>query len=79
MRFNLPGYQFLVTGRSLHGCLYGGGNLMRDIPVYIDLVRSGALDIASLVTRSLPLDDIQQGFTDMVSGVAVRSVVAIAA
>lgn len=76
--FELPGYDFLVGGQRLQGCLYGGGNVVRDLLTYVGLAEAGKLNLRSLVTDVRPLSEVQQGFDDMISGTAIRTVIQLA-
>lgn len=62
-------------GRSLQGCLYGSADPAVDIPMLIDHVHAGRLDLQALVSDRIGLDDINEAFARMGMGHGARSVV----
>ncbi|MFC7219355.1 zinc-binding dehydrogenase [Streptomyces polyrhachis] len=62
-------------GRTLSGCVYGDSDPARDIPLIAGQVRSGALDLASLVTDRITLDAVPAAFDAMRAGKGARSLV----
>jgi S-(hydroxymethyl)glutathione dehydrogenase / alcohol dehydrogenase len=61
--------------RTLRGSMYGNGDPAVDVPVLIDHVRAGRLDLGALVTRRLTLDDVEDAFADMIAGHGARSLI----
>jgi S-(hydroxymethyl)glutathione dehydrogenase/alcohol dehydrogenase len=61
--------------RNLRGCLYGNADPAADIPVLLDHVRAGRLDLASLITRTITLDDVEAAFAEMTIGHGARSLI----
>ncbi len=66
---------FGATEKKLLGCLLGGANSRRDIPMLVDLWRQGRLDLASMITARRPLDQINEALDDLAAGVGVRTVI----
>ncbi len=64
-----------ASGKNLLGCLLGSCNSLRDIPRFIELARTGQLDLASLITGRRPLADIDLAFDDLRRAVGVRTVI----
>ncbi len=62
-------------GRTLSGCVYGSTDPDRDVPRLIEQVRSGALDLAALVTRRIRLDEVESALDDMAEGRGARALV----
>lgn len=62
-------------GKSLRGVFMGATQPHVDIPRYVDLWRSGQLDLESMVTRRLPLDEVNDGFRALAAGEVNRAVV----
>jgi len=60
--------------KQLVGTIFGSANPHSDIPRLMHLYRNGQLDLAGMVTREYALDDINQGFDDMLSGRNIRGV-----
>ena len=62
-------------GRSLVGVFMGATQPRVDIPRYVELWRRGQLDLAGMVSRQLPLDDVNDGFRALAAGEVARAVV----
>lgn len=71
----LPGTMLTTYRKTLRGSLFGDCNPTTDIPRLLDLYRSGDLRIDELVTRTYPLESVQQGYDDLVDGTILRGVV----
>ena len=65
----------LVTGREWKGSAFGGARGRTDVPKIVDWYMEGKLNIDDLITHTLPLDRINEGFDLMKSGESIRSVV----
>ena len=65
----------LVTGRVWKGTAFGGARGRTDVPTIVDWYMDGKIEIDSLITHILPLEDINKGFDLMHSGTSIRSVV----
>jgi S-(hydroxymethyl)glutathione dehydrogenase/alcohol dehydrogenase len=65
----------LVTGRKWEGSAFGGARGRTDVPKIVDWYMEGKIDIDSLITHTLPLDKINDGFDLMKSGGSIRTVV----
>ncbi len=65
----------LVTGRKWEGSAFGGARGRTDVPKIVDWYMEGKIDIDSLITHTLSLDDINEGFHLMKTGESIRSVV----
>jgi S-(hydroxymethyl)glutathione dehydrogenase/alcohol dehydrogenase len=64
-----------ITEKKLVGCWYGGADVHRDAPRLLELYRRGKLKLDELLTRTYPLDDINQAFADMDAGLNARGLV----
>jgi S-(hydroxymethyl)glutathione dehydrogenase/alcohol dehydrogenase len=62
--------------KRLLGCWYGSADVHRDIPRLLALYRAGKLKLDALVTRTYPLERINEAFADMNSGANARGVIA---
>lgn len=65
----------LVTGRKWEGSAFGGARGRTDVPKIVDWYMEGKINIDSLITHTLKLDDINEGFQLMKAGQSIRSVV----
>ncbi len=70
---NLAGLTLLQ--KSLRGSLFGGGNPQHDIPEILELYRLGHLNLDDMVTREYTLEQINDGYHDMLEGRNVRGVI----
>jgi Zn-dependent alcohol dehydrogenase len=71
----LSAFALLFDGKSLKASLYGGTDLKRDVPVYVDLWRSGKLDIESLITRRIRFEELNDAVQALTNGEVIRQVV----
>ncbi|MGW7640128.1 Zn-dependent alcohol dehydrogenase [Streptomyces decoyicus] len=67
--------ELFYFGRTLSGCVYGNSDPARDLPVIAGHVRSGALDLSTLVTDRIGLDGIPAAFDAMLAGKGGRALV----
>ncbi len=65
----------LVTGRVWKGTAFGGAKGRRDVPKIVDWYMDGKINIDDLITHTLPLERINDGFDLMHRGESIRSVV----
>ena len=65
----------LVTGRVWRGSAFGGARGRTDVPKIVEWYMNGKIDIDSLITHTMPLDDINKAFDLMHAGESIRSVV----
>lgn len=65
----------LVTGRVWRGSAFGGARGRTDVPKIVDWYMNGKIDIDSLITHTMPLEDINKAFDLMHAGESIRSVV----
>jgi NDMA-dependent alcohol dehydrogenase len=71
----IPGMMLALEEKSLIGCLYGSGNLRRDMPRLIDLYMEKKLKLDELVSKRIKLDDVNAAFEAMEKGEVARSVI----
>ena len=58
----------LVTGRVWKGTAFGGASGRTDVPKIVDWYMDGKINIDDLITHTMPLDDINDGFDLMHAG-----------
>lgn len=71
----LPAFALFGEGKRVLGAKYGSAQVRRDFQRLIDLVEADKLDLTSLVTRRVGLDEINEAFRAMRAGEVIRSVV----
>jgi len=65
----------LVTGRVWKGSAFGGARGRTDVPKIVDWYMEGKIEIDSLITHTMPLEQINTAFDLMHEGKSIRSVV----
>src|SRR5580692_7535529 len=66
----LIGYQ-----RRIQGSIYGGCSPLVDVPLLIGLYQAGKLKLDELITRRYTLDEVNEGYQDMLDGKNIRGVI----
>ena len=61
--------------KNLQGTIFGGANPKLDIPLLLTMYKAGKLNIADMITREYRLDQINDGYTDMLEGRNIRGVI----
>lgn len=64
-----------AEGRSIIGSYLGSAVPANDIPIYEDLWRSGQLPVESLVSDTIPLEEINRAMDTLDSGNALRQII----
>ena len=70
----LSSFELTLFEKRIEGALFGGGNPFDDIPLMLDLYRSGRLKLDELVTSQYRLEDVNRGYQDLLEGRNVRGV-----
>jgi len=70
----IPAVFLTVFEKQLIGSLFGSGNPRKDIPKLLELYTQGLLDLDGLVTKTYPIEGINEGYADMNSGKNIRGV-----
>ncbi len=65
----------LVTGRTWQGTAFGGVKGRSQLPGYVDRYMSGDIQLDSMITHTLPLEEINTAFELMHAGKSIRSVI----
>jgi S-(hydroxymethyl)glutathione dehydrogenase/alcohol dehydrogenase len=65
----------LLSGKKLQGAIMGGNRFPVDIPRLVDFYMRGLLDLDSIISETIPLEKINEGFEQMKRGDAARSVI----
>lgn len=71
----IPPLELFVTQKAIMGAVYGFASPRLQIPELLALYRKGDLKLRELITRTYPLDDIEQGYADLEAGKNLRGVV----
>lgn len=65
----------LVTGRSWRGTAFGGTRGRTQLPGFVDRYMAGRIQLDEMVSRTLPLEEINTALTLMHDGEVIRSVI----
>lgn len=71
---NISLLDLTLMEKQVVGSLFGSGNPRADIPKLLGLYREGQLDLDGLVTKTYPLEGINEGYKDMRDGKNIRGV-----
>ena len=61
--------------KNLQGTIFGGGNPHYDIPQLLSMYKAGKLNLDDMITRQYKLEQINDGYTDMLEGRNIRGVI----
>lgn len=68
-------YVFAMSGKRLQGTLFGTCNPANDIKMLLGLYKKKQLLLDELITRTYTLEEINQGYTDMMEGRNLRGLI----
>jgi len=72
---SLPGTVATLWKKTVKGSLFGDCNPTSDIPRLLELYRTGHLKLDELITRRYRLEEVNQGYEDLLAGRNIRGVV----
>lgn len=61
--------------KNLQGTLFGGANPYHDIPLLLTMYKAGKLNLDDMVTRQYRLEQINEGYRDMLEGRNIRGII----
>jgi S-(hydroxymethyl)glutathione dehydrogenase / alcohol dehydrogenase len=67
--------RYLITGRRIAGASFGGAKGRDRVPELVDSYMAGDLDLESLVTRRVSLDEVNDAFEAMERQEGIRTVI----
>jgi len=70
----LPGGILIGYHRKMQGSLFGGANPLYDIPMILSLWHEGRIKLSELITKKYSLDEINEGYQDLMDGKNIRGV-----
>lgn len=70
-------FELAMWQKEVRGVVFGAGNPRYDIPNLLSLYRSGQLKLDELVTNTYRLDQINEGYKDMLDGLNIRGVLTL--
>ncbi len=72
---HLSGAVMTLFQKTVKGTLFGNSNPMRDITKMLDLYQAGQIKLDELITKKYKLDEINQGYDDLIAGKNIRGVI----
>lgn len=73
VRLNLA--MLTLMQKGLQGTIFGGGNPQYDIPLLLSMYQAGKLNLDGMVTATYSLEQINEGFHDMLDGRNIRGII----
>jgi S-(hydroxymethyl)glutathione dehydrogenase/alcohol dehydrogenase len=61
--------------KTIKGTIFGGGNPYYDIPLLLSMYKAGRLNLDDMITRQYKLEQINDGYRDMLEGRNIRGVI----
>jgi S-(hydroxymethyl)glutathione dehydrogenase/alcohol dehydrogenase len=71
----LPGVVATLYKKTIKGSLFGDCNPTTDIPRLLELYRTGDLKLDELITTRYPLEQVNQGYQDLLGGKNLRGLI----
>jgi S-(hydroxymethyl)glutathione dehydrogenase/alcohol dehydrogenase len=68
-------FELTLYEKQILGSLFGSSNPRHDIPRLLEMYRTGQLKLDELVTREYKLEDVNQGYEDMLAGKNLRGII----
>jgi S-(hydroxymethyl)glutathione dehydrogenase/alcohol dehydrogenase len=68
-------FELFYGDKILRGSMYGSANARTFMPELLALWKAGRLDLESMITRRLPLEEVNDAFRGMQAGEGIRSLI----
>jgi S-(hydroxymethyl)glutathione dehydrogenase/alcohol dehydrogenase len=68
-------FELFYNDKNLRGSMYGSANVRTFMPQLLKLWKADKLDLESMISRRIKIDEINQAFKAMESGEVIRSVI----
>jgi Zn-dependent alcohol dehydrogenase len=72
---SLTGSPLVGWHERIQGALAGGANPIHEMPSLLDLYRKGHLKLDEIITRPYALEQVNDGYRDLLAGRNVRGVI----
>ncbi len=73
--WNLPPVSLVAGERTVKGSYFGSSIPTRDVPNFVELFRQGRLPVEKLLSGTLRLEEINEGFDQLAAGAVTRQVI----
>ena len=67
-------FELFYAEKNLKGSMYGSANVRVDFPRLLRLWKYGKLDLEGMISRRMPVDEVNEAFRAMQDGEVIRSV-----
>ncbi len=68
-------FELFYGDKTLRGSLYGSSNVRTFMPHLLSLWRAGKLDLESMISRRIKLDEVNDAFRAMQAGEVIRTII----
>ena len=68
-------FELSLSQKRLQGSMFGATNPFRDIPKFMDMYMKGHLKLDEIISRNYTLDQVNQGYDDLLAGEIIRGVI----
>jgi len=75
LNIHLPATVLTLFRKTIKGSLFGDCNPTTDIPKILGLYQAGDLKLDEIITRTYTLDEVNEGYDDLLAGKNVRGVI----
>jgi Zn-dependent alcohol dehydrogenase len=65
----------ILSQKEIVGNVFGGANPHADIPRLLSLYKHGLLKLDELVTKTYTLEEVNEGYDDMLNGRIMRGMI----
>jgi S-(hydroxymethyl)glutathione dehydrogenase/alcohol dehydrogenase len=71
----IPGLELFLDAKEIRVSNMGSSQIRRDFPRYVDLAEAGRLDLASMISRRISLDEVGAALLSMEQSDGIRTVI----
>jgi NDMA-dependent alcohol dehydrogenase len=68
-------FEFAMMNKQLKGCLFGSTSPRKEIPHLLSMYQAGQLMLDEMITTTYTLDQVNEGYVDMLANKNVRGVI----
>lgn len=68
-------FLFTMLQKELRGAIFGGANPRSEIPNLLAMYKAGKLNLDDLITKEYTLEQINEGYQDMLDGKNIRGII----
>jgi S-(hydroxymethyl)glutathione dehydrogenase/alcohol dehydrogenase len=75
LQIDLVLVDLILSQKEIVGNVFGGGNGPADVPKLLRLYKQGLLKLDELVTKSYDLEQVNDGYDDLLNGRVMRGMI----